>query len=131
MTEAQKMVLIQEKANEMLDELLRHRLEVVLVAAPEEKHSGHKIRLVCDQNAKWYREFCALYSGTRKQGHKVRTYIHRPTVVKHLSRIAQNLSGAPDSIYKRRLVEFIVEKLRLEPRPEHPDHHWHQFGIYF
>ncbi len=44
------------EAASLLDELQENRLTVILIDAPERKHTTHKIRAVESSNPDWYRE---------------------------------------------------------------------------
>lgn len=63
-----------------LGELDNRRLEVVLIPAPEPKHSEHKVRAVQGTNPDWYRSLCAC----RPRSASIRKY-----VVKALERVAE------------------------------------------
>lgn len=95
----------------MLLELESGCLEVVLIPAPDPRHSGHCIRAVQYQNAAWYRKFCSLYPSSRK-GFKTRTRIKRAAAIKALERI---IAGNTAGIYAERLLKFIeAENDRIE-----------------
>jgi hypothetical protein len=49
---------IKRRAQEMLDELSWRSLEVSLGRAPDQRHTGHMIRRVDNQNPKWYQKLC-------------------------------------------------------------------------
>lgn len=52
----------------MLYELESNWLEVVLVPAPDPRHSGHCVRKAHSYNADWYRKFCRWYpSGSKRK----------------------------------------------------------------
>lgn len=46
---------------EMYNEFINNRLIVKLMAAPEERHSNHKMRGVEEINCDWYRDFFHSY----------------------------------------------------------------------
>jgi hypothetical protein len=105
-------------AEEMLFDLQAYELEVVLVPAPDPRHSGHKIRVAQNQNARWYQEFCAQYRSNRR-GRKWRTRIKRRETIRALENI---LDGKTEGLYVERLLEFIRrknenEKFRALARP--------------
>jgi len=79
----------------MLNQLESHRLEVMLVPLNPNRrgwNEGGCRRCLADQNAKWYRDFCARFPssrGTRKGGFD--TVIRRANVLSALNRL---VSGA-------------------------------------
>jgi hypothetical protein len=102
----------------MLNELNGSRLEVVLIPAPDPRHSGHMIRAAESVNPFWYRKFCQKFmSGRKWQNKKGRTRIKRRETIVALETIirgqdAQRRAGLPilprwKSIYIQRLLEFI------------------------
>jgi hypothetical protein len=84
------------------------QLEVVLVPAPEPKHSGHMVRCVANQNPRWYQHFCSLYTAHRarpRTGRKHDTLIKRRETVRALEII---LEGSGESFPAvERLKEFV------------------------
>lgn len=101
-----------QEAEIMLWELLERQLEVVLTPAPEKRHACHCVRTVCNQNAEWYRRFCALYPSSRAG--KLRTRIKRRETVAALEQIVAGEAKA--TVYQERLLRFIER--RLEPEAE-------------
>ncbi len=78
----------------MARQLEGQRLRVVLVVAPEPRHSGHKIRVVESRNPAWYRQLCADYltrrTRARQRGDKyVDTAIKRRHVLRALYEISR------------------------------------------
>ncbi len=78
----------------MLRELEATRLRVVLIPAPDRRHSGHKIRVVEQRNPAWYRELCANYLTHRSRPHRRRpkfvdTLIKRRNVLRALAEISR------------------------------------------
>ena len=49
----------QYMAHYLIAEMQQHRLEVILVDAPEQRHYGHKIRLAINHNPPWWSEMYA------------------------------------------------------------------------
>lgn len=101
-------------AKMMLDELLSSELSVILIPAPEPKHSGHQIRAVESQNCQWYREFCSLYASQLKRKTRFNTKIKRELTINALTKI---IGGNKQGIYVERLLSFIKNKnLIYKPR---------------
>jgi len=94
---------IAEVAQSLLDELEQGQLEVVLVPAQDKRHSGHCVRAVQNQNARWYQKFCSQYVSGRK-GFKTRTRIKRRETVCALEKLS---TGEVSGVYGERLLEFI------------------------
>jgi hypothetical protein len=91
----------------MLDDLLSHQLDVQLAPAPDPRHEMHFVRVVCDRNPKWYREFCDSYRSQRNG--KPRTAIKRRET---LSAIGALLDGRLTPIYGRRLLAAALRYYR-------------------
>lgn len=87
----------------MLDELESSSLVVELAPAPSPRHEGHCVRVVSDRNAKWYRDFCAAYSSTRRRKNpRSDTAIRRADTIRALrAMIAGRDSG---TLYAERLT---------------------------
>lgn len=97
----------------MLWELLGNSLEVVLIPAPEQRHSNHCIRVAQYVNPVWYQKFCALYP----PGYRTRcsTIIKRSQVIRALEQI---IEGKTTGIYVERLREFIrIENSKKKESP--------------
>lgn len=97
-------------AKEYLLELDSHRLEVVLI--PSRDHDcamrGGKIRAVQEQNAEWYRKFCAEHESNRKdrlRWSKFKTKIKRASTRRALKEM---IAGKCETYYARDLKEFIL-----------------------
>src|SRR3990172_5226855 len=60
-------VSLRQAASFLLADLESHRLTVSLAAAPDRRHSGHKIRCVEQRNPAWYRQLCAEYITRRSR----------------------------------------------------------------
>lgn len=109
------------KAQAMLDELRAGRHEVVLVAVPEERHSGHKMRVLASSNASWYSDFCSRFLNCRGIGRKrmkrPRTYIKKEHVDRALEKMAE--TGEVTTINQERLADYLRESYTLpEERQE-------------
>lgn len=87
----------------MLEELESHRLEVCLAPAPTPMHSGHMVRVRCDINPRWYRDFCATFSSGRgwRRG-KADTVIRRQHTARALRAM---LGGRMPPAYGPRLLD--------------------------
>lgn len=86
----------------MLFELLGNCLDVVLIPAPDPRHSNHCVRAVQYQNCGWYRRFCALYPPNRRT--RCSTIIKRPHTIRALEQI---IEGKKSGVYVERLLDFI------------------------
>jgi hypothetical protein len=100
-------------AEHLLNELESNYLEVVLIPAPDRRHSGHCVRAVQSANADWYRDFCNKYPSRRK-GFKTRTRIKRRETIKALEKI---LSGDFSGVYSERLLNYIDENFKADGVP--------------
>lgn len=88
----------------MLDELESSRLHVEVIPAPSPRHEGHGVRAVFEQNAAWYRRFCASFlSSRRRPSAKVDTAIRRRETVRALRRLLDK--GAAGPVYGPRLID--------------------------
>lgn len=115
-------------AKEMLDELLANRLEVVLIPAPDARHSVHFVRVVSSQNCDWYRKFCAQYRSSRKdQNAKGRTLIDRRATIAALERIIRaekqsavkgRISRLKNTAYVERVLKFIEFENKQQEKQE-------------
>lgn len=125
---------IRRRALEMLNELeSTPGLEVVLMPAPDPRHSRHCIRAVQWQNPRWYSRFVSQYTNCRGTGRKrmkrPRTYIDRRRVGTALQRI---VDGRPSGVYCDRLIDFINRELSAQrPRPIGPEPNYFAEGIKF
>jgi len=95
----------------MLTQLNKNRLQVGLAVAPEEAHSGHKIRVVDGTNPEWYQELCAKYLSTNRKNRKKRngkkhddTKIKRRRIIEALTLLSQGRMSR--SIYAEDLLEL-------------------------
>lgn len=103
----------------MFAELREARFEVVLIPAPEPKHTGHQVRALQYANPRWYSEFTNLYRNCRGIGEKrmkrPRTYIKKETTLRALEQIGK---GKTEGVYIKRLLHFInsrvAERIRRE-----------------
>lgn len=109
---------IAEMAELMRTDLDSRRLTVVL-AFPYDDLIG--LRMVMERNPKWYREFCAYYSPSRRRGWnwanaRRRTYIKRRDTLRGLGELA---SGRCSSVYAERLAPFVENVLSKLPKTEY------------
>lgn len=86
----------------MRDELNEHRLTVDLAPAPSPRHELHFVRVVCEKNAPWYREFCARFPSSRR-GTRIRTAIRRRETLAALK--AMLADEKPGPVYGPRLLD--------------------------
>lgn len=99
---------LQKLARQYLLELESSQLEVVLIPAPEQKHSTHMVRAVQEQNCDWYREFCEEHPSTgRFRKLKFQTKIKRRQTVKALKLL---IEGGAETSYTVMLKEFILRR---------------------
>lgn len=102
-------------AEQMLQDLLSGYLEVVLIPAPDEAHSGHCVRAAQSVNAEWYQEFCSQYKSCtgrgRRRRSRPRTFIKRANTIKALEDI---IDGRKTGIYIERLLSFRDFYLRQQ-----------------
>lgn len=108
------MISLAEKmaAGLMLRQLQREGLGVVLLPAPDKRHSGHMIRVVETQNPDWYRELCAAYPKNRARPRQRKdkymdSLINRESVILALKKIRM---GVDDSTYTRRLMPYVKKQ---------------------
>jgi hypothetical protein len=85
--------------------------EVVLVPAPEPRHSGHQVRALQYANAAWYSDFAGEHCNCRGIGRKrmkrPRTFIRKDRTASTLQRmIAGDFSG----VQAARLIDWIDRK---------------------
>ncbi len=99
----------------LLDELQTTEHEVTLIPAPEQMHSGHKIRIIQSHNADWYRKFANEFLNCRGIGSKrmkrPRTYIVRAdmeTMFRQL--LADGSTGRV--VYAERLMLWLDREIR-------------------
>lgn len=101
---------LEETVRWMLDELQDRKLEVGLVSAPEEKHTGHCVRLVETTNPDWYRQLCRMYPRSRQRNRKEKftdPNFCRSHIKGVLSRL---LNGGSSSQYAEVLVGMAREE---------------------
>ena len=97
----------------MLGQLKNQRLEVGLFAAEEQKHCGHKIRGVNNENPEWYKELCSRHTVNRTNKRKRYGKKHHDTKISR-KRIMETLGRLGDgkeskSIYAEELLELAKE----------------------
>lgn len=110
---------ISEMAELMRADLSSRRLTVVLVYDVWTDNTA--ARTVMEQNPKWYREFCAHYSPSRRRGWnwanaRRRTFIKRQGTLRALAEIA---AGLCKTVYANRLLPYIEEQIRVLPKTEY------------
>ncbi len=102
------MVTVQEKAKIMLYVMANRRLRVYLMPC-QRGRTHNKLRVVFQRNAKWYREFCALYPSSREyKGSKFKTLIKRRETMNALGRIIDGVGGG---LYVERILDFMDESV--------------------
>lgn len=108
-------------AEEMLFELENSHFEVVLIPAPERRHSGHQVRALQSANPEWYSRFASQYVNCRGVGLKrmkrPRTYIDKRATVKALERM---LEGDEKGIYAERLLNFMSHEIARKTAAARP-----------
>lgn len=101
----------QRIAKYLLMELENGFHEVVLVPAPEKKHSGHTIRALQYANAAWYSEFAGEFCNCRGIGRKrmkrPRTFIDKRRTRSTLQRM---INGNFSGVQAARLIDWIDRK---------------------
>ena len=101
----------------MLRQLKNERLDVVLVAAPDARHSEHKIRTVQNENPWWYRELCSRHTKRRSSNRKRVGKTHHDTKIDR-RRTIQALTtlvggGVSVSIYADEILQLAREQVEL------------------
>lgn len=108
-------VQIARLAEEYLNELEGHVLEVVLIPSRDDDCAlrGGMIRCVQMENAKWYRRFAAKYESVRKDRlryrNKFKTKIKRQHTIRGLREL---MDGRCKTIYAHRLKRAIRNEQR-------------------
>lgn len=92
-----------------LDHEALEALEVVLLEAPDPRHSSHHIRAVENKNPFWYQELCKQYPKNRTHPRQRKekftdSLIDRGSVKRALSSIA---AGKDRTTYTRRFLPFV------------------------
>lgn len=103
---------VAETAQEMHDELIWFRLDVILTPAPDPRHRGHMVRTVTMTNPGWYRQFCADHPSQRRRprrSHKPDTAIKRAHTLRALQEIA---GGQCATEYAHRLLPYVQKRVR-------------------
>jgi len=94
---------MEEIYRELFDELETCRQEVALIPAPDQRHSGHMVRIAVSWNPDWYRDLCASYPSRRKRARrKSDTRVKRRSILQALRRLAAGLESR--SLYAADLV---------------------------
>lgn len=88
----------------MLDELEGGGLLVLLAPAPQQRHTGHCVRVVADENPEWYRALCAAHlSSRRRRNPRPDTLIRRRHTLRSLRKMIAGEQAGPR--YGERLLE--------------------------
>lgn len=99
--------------DEMLYEMTEQRLEVCLV--PDHNGNEYKmIRVACNRNPDWYREFCQRYPCTRRKKRTKRkdyTRINRKRTLKILEHMIRKRTSK--SIYAEDLLQIAKDRYEL------------------
>ena len=106
---------------DMLSDLMEHQLVVEALPAPEQRHSGHKVRVVVDQNPQWYQDFTARYEKRRakpRNRSKPDTRIYRSDMVRLLTNWLKH--GYSRSSYAPELLEIACDYVTEYAAPEPP-----------
>lgn len=75
--------------------------------------------MAIEQNAQWYRDFCAAYKNRRKRYAKPRTIIKRCDTKRALERIA---CGNVNGVYAERLLPVVEQRAaRVKRKTKEPD----------
>jgi len=101
------MMSIEDAAIQLIRSLEAKRLRVSLVPAPDPRHSGHKVRVVEEQNSAWYRDLCQDYISSRRihpSCKKTKTAIKRAHTLRALRKISQGHRGG---LYIERLMPIV------------------------
>ena len=105
--------MTREEKNELLEMLSEFEscfLEVMLVPCRYPCNIGGMIRVACNQNAKWYRDFCACYTSSRMRNkRKHDTKIKRRNI--HLT-LNKMIEGKQTSIYCNHLLSMARERIK-------------------
>src|SRR5690349_18418617 len=96
--------LTQKKAKELYNDLLENKQEIVLIPAPEPRHSEHKIRVVQNRPPKWFSKFVNQFTKSTKKYPRVRPKVYRREVLIGLSKLS---NGENNSCICMRLQKFI------------------------
>jgi len=104
---------VRNKAAEMQDELIQRKQSVILIPAPEPRHSTHMIRVVEMRPPEWFSEFSSRYprQGSNKKYKKFRSKINRKSVLSALDEIKRGYTKTTNA---RRLHRYIQELLENE-----------------
>ena len=94
--------IIKLEALDMLKDLKSEYLQVILMDAPYQMHTDHKIRKAINYNPKWYQDLYWASGETWKRNHTIR-------FLKHISKGTFNF----DSVYVQKLLELIFHRLGI------------------
>ena len=94
-----------EKALAMRDELLERKLEVILIPAPEQRHTCHYIRVAVNRPPTWFSEFARRYLRSSVRVPRLRpNFIKRRETLRALELIAD---GRADTLYAQRWLREL------------------------
>lgn len=103
---------IRERASEMYGELLERKLEVVLIPAPDPRHTCHYIRVAQNTPPRWFSELARRHMRSSKRCPKPRpNYIKREATLRALVAIA---AGKVTTTYAQRWYAEIERHLANE-----------------
>lgn len=113
-------------AHLLKQDLLTHKLRIILIPAPEQKHCGHKIRKVETENPAWY---SSLYSSIPHFRRDRSLCALERIVLKEDKAFTDTNCGVVrykyhyDSVYRKLIFErltegFIHEGHKVEAQPE-------------
>lgn len=112
----------------MLVELNSTRLEVLLVPAEDQRHCGHKVRVVESNNPWWYREICSRYPSRSKSHSRCpwkHTRVKRRRILEALEKMSADIcskSSFVDDILEvaeEELCRWEEERIEWEERSTH------------
>lgn len=95
----------------MLNELLSHRLTVILIPQKRFTNEGGMIRVAIDKSPRWYSKFCDAHPSSRKRNHrKPDTRIRRADVISLLTRMAEGVAVRSKYAPELRRIAHEIEK---------------------
>lgn len=90
------------EAKELLQDLKDYYLHVILIPAPDERHTNHQIRVADNRNCDWYKELYWSSGETWKRNH----------TIKFLKQIRDGIFNY-DSLYVQKLLNLILHRLKV------------------
>ncbi|WP_043582144.1 hypothetical protein [Geminisphaera colitermitum] len=103
---------VKRALHDMRDEFESHRLEVVLVPQKIHTNEGGCIRVLADQNARWYREFCGRFASSRRRNKALfDTKIKRRNTERALTALIEGRNGG---IYGPAILSIARERAENE-----------------